>query len=150
MAFLARLLWCASIQPLVFFFGLTNLIHSCTSTAYVMTALDLPHDEAFQYVQNRRFCVSPNLNFQRQIEAYESIHKASLAMAQYRIDDSIDDIRKGGEGFNRRKRPSSLDGDAEHEIDEEVRQRNLQAQKRRNDDGDEEARYYTSEMCVSL
>ena len=116
-----------------------------------MTSLNLPHDEAFQYVQGRRFCVSPNLNFQRQIEAYESIHKASLTMAP--SGDGITrtlgvGVGKGANGANRRKRMDPVrDGD-EDDVDDELRDRNIQAQRRKNADGDNEAHLYYNNMLV--
>lgn len=38
------------------------------STAYVMCKTGLGHDDAFTFVQNRRFCVAPRVEFQHQIE----------------------------------------------------------------------------------
>lgn len=46
-----------------------------------MTTCGMSHDDAFQYVQARRFCISPNQNFQHQIEAYQHIHEARLQVA---------------------------------------------------------------------
>jgi len=40
-------------------------------TAYVMAAFNLTQDQAFSYVQARRFCVSPNANFANQLSAYQ-------------------------------------------------------------------------------
>ncbi len=63
-----------------------------------MSSFNLPQEEAFQYLQARRFCISPNLGFQHQLEAFQHIHEAKLAME-----------RSGGtphENRNRRKRGS--------------------------------------------
>ncbi|EOR00723.1 hypothetical protein E3P92_01198 [Wallemia ichthyophaga] len=48
---------------------------------YVMEAAQLSFEEATHYVQNKRYCISPNLGFQSQLKEFESIYKASLAMA---------------------------------------------------------------------
>lgn len=63
---------------------------------YVMEAAQLSFEEATHYVQNKRYCISPNLGFQSQLKVrcssfehlntdlaqeFESIYKASLAMA---------------------------------------------------------------------
>jgi hypothetical protein len=45
--------------------------------------MNASHEDAFNHVQSRRFCASPNTNFKRQIEAYESINQATVAMAKY-------------------------------------------------------------------
>jgi hypothetical protein len=72
-------------------------------TAYVMVSCNLSNEEAFQYVQARRFCVSPNLSFQHQIEEFEPIYRASLAIAN--------DPAAGRLGDSRRKRPSESEGE---------------------------------------
>lgn len=42
---------------------------SCAlSTAYVMCKTGLSAEDAFQFVQRRRFCVSPRIEFQHQLE----------------------------------------------------------------------------------
>ncbi|GAA6000686.1 hypothetical protein JCM10207_004609 [Rhodosporidiobolus poonsookiae] len=50
-------------------------------TAYVMTKTNLTHEDAFQFVQARRFCVAPRTEFVHQIEAYRPIFQASQAVA---------------------------------------------------------------------
>ncbi|SGZ08862.1 BQ5605_C030g10821 [Microbotryum silenes-dioicae] len=50
------------------------------ATAYVMVKHGLTHEDAFQFVQSRRFCVAPRLGFQHQIEAYAPIFMASQTM----------------------------------------------------------------------
>jgi serine/threonine/tyrosine-interacting protein len=50
-------------------------------TAYVMCTQSLSTEDAFQYVQARRFCISPNQGFQHQIEAYQHIYEAAKQSA---------------------------------------------------------------------
>ena len=38
------------------------------STAYVMCKTNLTHEDAFTFVQSRRFCVAPRIEFQHQLE----------------------------------------------------------------------------------
>ena len=38
-------------------------------------------EKAFDHVQARRFCISPNQNFQHQLEAYQYIQQAALSIA---------------------------------------------------------------------
>lgn len=112
-------------------------------TAYVMVTFDTTHEEAFSHVQSRRFCVSPNTNFQRQIEAYEDIHKASLAMANYsRQADAV--------VVPRRKRDDLLeDGtDGDDDDDEELKERNLHAQRKRRGSEEEEYHHYAGEQTM--
>ena len=75
-------------------------------TAYVMCTQNMSHEEAFQYVQARRFCVSPNQGFQHQIEAYQHIYEAARTTAA--------DPNANRRGDNvRRKRTESDDEEAE-------------------------------------
>lgn len=41
---------------------------STASTAYVMCKTGLSHEDAFTFVQSRRFCVAPRTEFQHQLE----------------------------------------------------------------------------------
>ncbi|GAA5973698.1 hypothetical protein JCM11641_005085 [Rhodosporidiobolus odoratus] len=50
-------------------------------TAYVMIKTGLTHEDAFQFVQARRFCVAPRTEFIHQLEAYGPILQASQAVA---------------------------------------------------------------------
>lgn len=50
---------------------------------YVMQYHRLSWEDALHMVQNRRYCISPNGGFLTQIKEYESIYKASLALASY-------------------------------------------------------------------
>lgn len=110
--------------------------------AYLMTTFNVSHEEAFLHVQSRRFCASPNLSFQRQIEAYEDIHTASLEMTKYAQTYPGDEAMSTGLGpqhASRRKRDSGTEMDDDEENDEDLRERNLHAQrKRRGSDEDEE------------
>ena len=105
-----------------------------------MTRMNCTHEEAFQYVQNRRFCVSPNMGFQRQIEAYESIHKAIQAVAQAGPLNGGNGSENGGAVriMHRRKRGADEEGVDQDEADEELRERNLHAQRKRRDPDDDD------------
>lgn len=46
---------------------LTNAVPA-RRTAYVMCKTGLGHDDAFNFVQGRRFCIAPRTEFQHQIE----------------------------------------------------------------------------------
>ncbi|KAL8279330.1 hypothetical protein RQP46_008367 [Phenoliferia psychrophenolica] len=50
-------------------------------TAYVMCKTNLSHEDAFMFVQSRRFCVAPRVEFQHQLEAYGPIFQAGQTMA---------------------------------------------------------------------
>ncbi|KAI0826874.1 phosphatases II [Trametes gibbosa] len=50
---------------------------------YVMQHLGLSWEDALHLVQNRRYCISPNGGFLTQIKEYESIYKATNAVASY-------------------------------------------------------------------
>ncbi|KAH9854757.1 phosphatases II [Lenzites betulinus] len=76
---------------------------------YVMQHHGLAWEDALHLVQNRRYCISPNGGFLTQIKEYESIYKATNAVASYpqqrifsvrrkRSDDGDDDDlqREGG------------------------------------------------------
>lgn len=76
-----------------------------------MCAMNASHEEAFNHVQSRRFCASPNTNFKRQIEAYESINAAMVAMAQYSGQAGLDDSDQAQAQARRRKRGHE---DADH------------------------------------
>jgi hypothetical protein len=74
-------------------------------TAYVMCTQNLSTEDAFQYVQARRFCISPNQGFQHQIEAYQHIYEAAQQCAQ---DPALNS--RASEG---RKRIAEEDDEAE-------------------------------------
>lgn len=50
-------------------------------TAYVMIKTGLTHEDAFAFLQARRFCVAPRTEFVHQLEAYRPIIMASQAVA---------------------------------------------------------------------
>jgi len=69
---------------------------------FVMQHFQISWEDALHYVQNRRYCISPNSGFITQIKEYEPIYKASVAVAQHpapQIDRST----------SRRKRESDDD-----------------------------------------
>ncbi|OJA14744.1 hypothetical protein AZE42_03186 [Rhizopogon vesiculosus] len=50
---------------------------------FVMRHCHLSWEDALHLVQNRRYCISPNGGFLTQIKEYESIYKASVAVASF-------------------------------------------------------------------
>lgn len=50
---------------------------------FVMQHHQLSWEDALHFVQNRRYCISPNGGFLTQIKEYEAIYKASLAVSSY-------------------------------------------------------------------
>ncbi|OCH91884.1 phosphatases II [Obba rivulosa] len=85
---------------------------------YVMEHYKLSWEDALHFVQNRRYCISPNGGFLTQIKEYESIYKASDAVAAFppqpraasrrkREDEDEEDNRREEE----RKRPYTTDED---------------------------------------
>ncbi|KDQ62208.1 hypothetical protein JAAARDRAFT_30108 [Jaapia argillacea MUCL 33604] len=95
---------------------------------FVMQHHQLSWENALHYVQNRRYCISPNGGFLTQIKEYESIYKASVALAAYRHTNGA----QNGQGGNRivshsvrRKRED--DEDEEEGLREEDRKRMLVA-----------------------
>jgi len=50
---------------------------------FVMQHFRLSWEDALQYVQNRRYCISPNGGFLTQLKEWESIYRASQAVAGF-------------------------------------------------------------------
>ncbi|KAF5382787.1 hypothetical protein D9615_002753 [Tricholomella constricta] len=50
---------------------------------FTMQHFSISWEDALHYVQNRRYCISPNGGFLTQIKEYEAIYKASQAVAAY-------------------------------------------------------------------
>jgi len=50
---------------------------------FVMQHFQISWEDALHYVQNRRYCISPNSGFITQIKEYEPIYKAGVAVAQH-------------------------------------------------------------------
>ncbi|GAA6009877.1 hypothetical protein JCM11491_000849 [Sporobolomyces phaffii] len=82
-------------------------------TAYIMMKTSLSYEDAFAFVQARRFCVSPRIEFVRQLEAYRPILLASQTVAadrnaqagqrprrRMREEDEEDDTGGGGQGMD--------------------------------------------------
>lgn len=119
--------------------------------AYLMMTFNVTHEEAFLHVQARRFCASPNVSFQRQIEAYEDIHSASLAMTNYAKTNPHEQAKVAqgeAQSTNRRKRDFALDMDDEEEIDEDLKERNLHAQRKRRGSDEEEEHSFVGEHVM--
>jgi len=89
---------------------------------FVMQHFQLTWEDALQYVQNRRYCISPNGGFLTQLKEWESIYRANQTVARFgtaqrtasrrKRNDDDDDVE---EGDNRRKRPL-----APEEVDAEM------------------------------
>ncbi|PLW48296.1 hypothetical protein PCANC_12898 [Puccinia coronata f. sp. avenae] len=78
-------------------------------TAYVMASCNVSSDTAFHFVQSRRFCVSPNMGFLHQLDAYEPICQATYSMAQQQQQSTTD------RATVRRKRSQTEEGEADQE-----------------------------------
>lgn len=123
--------------------------------AYLMMTFNVTHEEAYLHVQARRFCASPNLNFQRQIDAFEDIHGASLAMTEH-AKQLQQANASSDSGFNaltqsatRRKRGTAADGDEDgDDADEDLQERNLHAQRKRRGSDEEEVHHYVGEQIM--
>ncbi|GAA5830927.1 hypothetical protein JCM11251_005081 [Rhodosporidiobolus azoricus] len=76
-------------------------------TAYVMMKTGLTHEDAFQFVQARRFCVAPRTEFIHQLEAYRPIILATQAVA-------ADRNAQVGQRINRRGRDDDEDEEDEN------------------------------------
>jgi len=50
---------------------------------FVMQHYRISWEEALHYVQNRRYCISPNSGFITQIKEYEPIYRASVTVASH-------------------------------------------------------------------
>ncbi|KAH9942911.1 protein-tyrosine phosphatase-like protein [Amylocystis lapponica] len=78
---------------------------------YVMQHYQLSWEDALHLVQNRRYCISPNGGFMTQIKEYESIYKATIAIAAFPPQQRV--------VSSRRKREADDDDDDENERLEE-------------------------------
>ncbi|GAA5837473.1 hypothetical protein JCM3766R1_000457 [Sporobolomyces carnicolor] len=83
-------------------------------TAYIMMKTSLTYEDAFAFVQARRFCVSPRIEFVRQLEAYRPILLANQAVAADRNAQS-------GQRARRRGREDDDDGDDENATEDQSR-----------------------------
>ncbi|KAF8583323.1 phosphatases II [Ramaria rubella] len=61
---------------------------------FVMEHHHLGYEDALHMVQNRRYCISPNGGFMTQIKEYESIYRASLAVASFPQSNREQTIRR--------------------------------------------------------
>ncbi|EPQ54744.1 phosphotyrosine protein phosphatases II [Gloeophyllum trabeum ATCC 11539] len=61
---------------------------------FVMQHYHLSWEDALHYVQNRRYCISPNGGFLTQIKEYESIYKATQAVASHPPQQRVVSRRK--------------------------------------------------------
>ncbi|GAA5936903.1 uncharacterized protein JCM15063_000096 [Sporobolomyces koalae] len=65
-------------------------------TAYIMMKTGLTHEDAFAFVQARRFCVAPRTEFVHQLEAYRPILLANEAVAADRNAQTGQRARRRG------------------------------------------------------
>ncbi|EIW59595.1 phosphatases II [Trametes versicolor FP-101664 SS1] len=90
---------------------------------YVMQHHGLSWEDALHLVQNRRYCISPNGGFLTQIKEYESIYKATAAVASYpqqretnvrrkRSDEDDEEAQRDGERSKRALMDDDDDEDA--------------------------------------
>lgn len=94
---------------------------------YVMQHFGLPWEDALQYVQNRRYCISPNGGFLTQLKEWESIYRASKAVSANPAGSS--QIRA------RRKRDDEED---EHETNERAQRQSEVRKRTQRPDSDED------------
>lgn len=71
------------------------------ATAYAMAKYNMTSEDAFQFIQSRRFCASPNLGFLRQLDEYDFICQAKRSIPESATRSNSQDLR--------RKRSDSID-----------------------------------------
>ncbi|EGG09583.1 uncharacterized protein MELLADRAFT_74376 [Melampsora larici-populina 98AG31] len=93
------------------------------ATAYAMSRYKMTSEDAFQFIQSRRFCASPNLGFLRQLDAYDFICQAERSFPNSIPDsndlrrkrsDSIDEIHNSTLG--QPSRQTQIDPDAHQRV----------------------------------
>uniref|UniRef100_A0A8C6KIY2 Serine/threonine/tyrosine interacting protein n=1 Tax=Nothobranchius furzeri TaxID=105023 RepID=A0A8C6KIY2_NOTFU len=57
-----------------------NIIRAALVIAYLMETFGMKYRDAFSYVQERRFCINPNVGFVHQLQEYEAIYLAKLTI----------------------------------------------------------------------
>ncbi|CAI5645897.1 unnamed protein product [Oreochromis niloticus] len=53
--------------------------------AYLMETFGMKYREAFSHVQERRFCINPNVGFVHQLQEYEAIYLAKLTIKRMSV-----------------------------------------------------------------
>lgn len=72
---------CQSSKGKVLIHGNTGISRSAALViAYIMETYGMAYREAFQYVQQKRFCINPNEGFSQQLKEYEPIYLANYQM----------------------------------------------------------------------
>jgi len=95
---------------------------------FVMQHFRLSWDDALQYVQNRRYCISPNGGFLTQLKEWESIYRATQAVATFPPTESSLNGNPGTpQSSSRRKRDNEEEDETE---DNERTLRLFEARKR--------------------
>jgi len=91
---------------------------------FVMEQYKFSWEEALQFVQNRRYCISPNGGFLTQIKEYESIYKAKAELQKHGAQNRATSTT--------RRRRAEEDEDEELEVESRKRDapqpRTIQAQ----------------------
>uniref|UniRef100_A0A3B4GTJ7 Serine/threonine/tyrosine interacting protein n=2 Tax=Haplochromini TaxID=319058 RepID=A0A3B4GTJ7_9CICH len=70
--------------------GLTKFTFICSFSAalviaYLMETFGMKYREAFSHVQERRFCINPNVGFVHQLQEYEAIYLAKLTIKRMSV-----------------------------------------------------------------
>ncbi|RUS21738.1 phosphatases II [Endogone sp. FLAS-F59071] len=81
--------------------------------AYVMETLSLDYDQAYQFVQNRRFCMNPNEAFKSQLKEYEPIYTARREVSHHPY--TAEEVARQQQS---RRRPAPVDDDEEEMMQE--------------------------------
>uniref|UniRef100_A0A673FM14 Serine/threonine/tyrosine-interacting protein A-like n=1 Tax=Sinocyclocheilus rhinocerous TaxID=307959 RepID=A0A673FM14_9TELE len=75
------------VENIIRYFPMTKeFIDGCLETggneiiAYLMETFGVKYRDAFSHVQERRFCINPNIGFVHQLQEYEAIYLAKLTI----------------------------------------------------------------------
>ncbi|XP_046847884.1 serine/threonine/tyrosine-interacting protein-like [Xenia sp. Carnegie-2017] len=74
---------CQSLNGKILIHGNTGISRSASLLiAYIMETYGMDYNNAFKYVQRKRFCICPNSGFTQQLMEYEPIYLANYQMKQ--------------------------------------------------------------------
>ncbi|KAH9809892.1 protein-tyrosine phosphatase-like protein [Melampsora americana] len=94
-------------------------------TAYAMVKYNMASEDAFQFIQSRRFCAAPNLGFLRQLDAYDFICQAQRTCPNPITRDNSQDLRRkrsdsidetNDSAFRQQSRKIQIDPDAQQRV----------------------------------
>ncbi|CAB1334833.1 unnamed protein product [Coregonus sp. 'balchen'] len=72
------------VENIIRYFPMTKeFIDGCLASgviAYLMETFGVKYRDAFSHVQERRFCINPNVGFVHQLQEYEAIYSAKLTI----------------------------------------------------------------------